>query len=114
MNFNNKLAAAGILTLLATAITALALSTEPPEIQPPTDDNEIASVSTVSLDDQIYILRNLDGFVCVYTADDMETPKIRTEIDVSRLRVYDAELLDDGIAVTGNDALLRILEDFGP
>lgn len=60
-----------------------------------------------------YILRDFEGYVCVFMPDGGDTPVSVTNIATDTLRGTDRALLADGIAVSSHDELLSLLEDLG-
>lgn len=74
---------------------------------------EILSQDTPKTKKGMYIIKSLGGRVAVYDAQDMENPMQVTDIYSETLRSYDQELLEKGIELENQEALWRILEDFG-
>lgn len=67
----------------------------------------------VRAEEVYHILKTYGGFVAVFPPHDLETPSRVTGIRAERLRRADAEKLEIGITVRGDEALARLLEDFG-
>lgn len=60
-----------------------------------------------------YILRDYEGYVSVFDAQQDRTPLQITAIEVSALRQTDRDLLQGGISVGNREQLLLLLEDLG-
>ena len=60
---------------------------------------------------EIYILKEYKGLVAVFK-EDGEVPIKITQTKVDTLPPYDAQKLDEGIAVEGEEKLREILMDF--
>ncbi len=58
-----------------------------------------------------YVVRAKSGKITVFPGDS-KIPEIETEIDTSRLRAYDRELLENGIEIEGYENMISLLEDF--
>jgi len=126
MKTNQKIAALGVLSLIATIITALAFVSEPqvqdaagnkPAMQAAMAEDLAADTEVTTVEREKtgkkYILKNVSGFIGIFEADNPETPRTVTGIVVSKLRAADAEMLNEGIVVNGEEELARLLEDFG-
>ncbi len=61
---------------------------------------------------QIYILKDTEGLIAVFTPENMEVPVITSEIKTESLRATDKSRLQRGITVLGYDNVLKLLEDF--
>jgi len=59
-------------------------------------------------------LKAYNGKLAVFLGSTDGAPAAETGIDVDSLRVYDQQLVEQGIQVGSYDELLRLLEDFGP
>ena len=63
--------------------------------------------------DFLYMIRDFDGYIAVFSSADHENPEFVTNIMTKTLRSLDQLQLKDGIfAKTGED-MLKLLEDFG-
>ena len=60
-----------------------------------------------------YVLREYDGYVSVYAAQDAQRPLQVTNITVNTLRRHDRDLLQSGLTVGSREQLLLLLEDLG-
>lgn len=60
-----------------------------------------------------YILREVDGCVAVFAAADAEEPEQITAIEVASLPTLDRSRLAQGIGVSSDSELVRLLEDLG-
>ena len=58
-----------------------------------------------------FTVRAYNGVVAVFS-DGFDEPAFETDIDVSKLRGYDRELLEHGIKIGSYNELLQLLEDF--
>jgi hypothetical protein len=61
----------------------------------------------------VFVLRETNGFIAVYTAAQPDKPQFTTGIRVSSLRQFDQRQLRRGIRAYNNTELLSLLEDFG-
>jgi hypothetical protein len=126
MKMNRKIAALGVLSLILTVMTALALINAPPGAKGSAvaeDAGVMAAADAAEMTDdpaerpeesaKQYILKDVSGFIGIYDPDDMESPKMVTGIVVDKLRAADVKMLANGILVTGEEQLARLLEDFG-
>ena len=73
----------------------------------------LAGCAFAASDSEIYIMREKDGYVGVFTEGDAENPIFMTDIVVLSLPEADREMLKEGIMVKGEEELRGILEDFG-
>lgn len=64
---------------------------------------------------QSYIVGVQDGFVAVFYTEAMDGAKIKevTDTPISALPKEDQKKLLEGISISGDDALIRLLEDYG-
>lgn len=118
---NQKIAGAGVLSLLLTAMTVMAITTGPaaPSLR---EAEELAGSQPVSVDlrmfeeeqgEQSYILKDIDGVVTILCPGQLDFSPVVTDIYVAELRTYDQELLAEGIEARGAESLTKLLEDFG-
>ncbi|MGI6577672.1 MAG: hypothetical protein ACOX1Q_06480 [Eubacteriales bacterium] len=132
---NRRIASLSVLSLLATIMTALALTVNNPIADGNFDYNDINTglfsenhdvlENTPAMEvatgiegkqtdtEKEYLLKDTSGFIGIYSLDDPNTPQVITEIVISKLREADAEMLKEGIVVKGDEELAKLLEDFG-
>lgn len=132
---NRRIASLGVISLLATIMTALALIVNNPAADG--DSEHVGTEAVVFAENNgadekappyegetgiggedvdnvnIYLLKDTSGFIGIYTLDDPDTPKEVTEIVTGKLRRADAEMLKEGIVARGEEELAKLLEDFG-
>ena len=65
------------------------------------------------MQDELYILKEINGQIGVFGADNADSPLFITETRTKSLRLGDRALIRQGISVFGYENLLRLLEDFG-
>lgn len=63
--------------------------------------------------DKLYILREIDGQIGVFDADNTDSPIFITDTPTQTLRLSDRALIRQGISVFGYENMLKLLEDFG-
>lgn len=80
-----------------------------PEVLPESADAD----SDMPPDDN-FLLREHDGVIVVCRPETPDIPEQITDIQVAALRLADQKSLEQGIPVTGQENLLRLLEDFCP
>ena len=61
--------------------------------------------------ERMFIIRAHNGKIALFSDSFAAAPAIETDIDVSLLRAYDRELLENGIEVNTYEDVLRLLED---
>ena len=61
-----------------------------------------------------FIIRAHNGRIALFSDSFASAPAVETDIDISLLRAYDRELLENGIEVDTYEDVLRLLEDLGP
>jgi hypothetical protein len=135
---NRRITAIGVLSLLATVMTALALLVSPPICDKQvktvkdaetfgktdvsvngaiTDDAFPAAISiegsNIVTESKEYLLKEVSGYVGIFSPEDTETPQSITQIALSKLREADARMFREGIIVKGEEELAKLLEDFG-
>ncbi|NLM61414.1 MAG: hypothetical protein GX193_04990 [Clostridiales bacterium] len=135
MVINRRIASLGVLSLLATIMTVLALTVNNPsadkDLERSGTETGVFSESRDVLDDmtavvsgtdehgeeaehyKVYLLKDTSGYIGIYSMDDPDTPQTVTEIVTSKLRQADAEMLKEGIVAVGEEELAKLLEDFG-
>ncbi|NLG52531.1 MAG: hypothetical protein GX541_00935 [Clostridiales bacterium] len=64
-------------------------------------------------DEKGFIIKLYNGNIAVFPADDPHTPIKITDIPEHTLRIYDRELLREGIRIKGEKNLSLVLEDYG-
>ena len=96
----------GLLALLAGILTLSLLLSFPREKSEPDYAAEDTAASR-------YILREVDGCIAVFAAEDEREPEEITAIEVASLPVFDRERLRSGIGVSDASELIRLLEDLG-
>lgn len=67
--------------------------------------------SAASSDSQIYIVKDYNGKVAVFKDGDTE-PVRTTQQQVDALPKTDRDMLNEGVTVTGDDELRRLIEDY--
>lgn len=60
-----------------------------------------------------YVLKEYDGFIAVYSADNAKEPITVTDIEVCTLNNNDRAMLQNGITAENKAELLSLLEDLG-
>lgn len=132
---NRRVTAVGVLSLLATIMTALALTVTPPirnhkqtendmgtGVLSETDAvlNSVSAGNSIPIDkpvatdeDKEYLIKEVSGFLGIFLPEDTENPQLITGIAISKLREADARMFKEGIIVKGEEELARLLEDFG-
>ena len=60
-----------------------------------------------------FIIRAHNGKIALFSDSFASAPAVETDIDVSLLRAYDRELLENGIEANTYEDVLRLLEDLG-
>ena len=61
---------------------------------------------------ETYVVKNVEGRVCVFSASQEREPIIVTDIDFDRLRENDKSAILDGIELERFEDVLRLIEDF--
>lgn len=102
------IAACGLFVMLGFLVSGLSLLRAPVKDAPVLNPTAVATEAAPQ-----YILKLYQGRVAVFDARQTKTPVQTTEIYEETLRNYDRELLTTGIPVSGEQELLRLLEDFG-
>lgn len=64
--------------------------------------------------DKMYIVKEKDGYIAVYDAENGETPIFMTDTRTEKLRQSDREKIRKGVSVYGYENLVSLLEDFEP
>lgn len=60
-----------------------------------------------------FVLRELDGYIAIYSSAFDKRPTTVTNIEVANLRKVDRELLAQGIVANTQEELMLLLEDLG-
>lgn len=66
-----------------------------------------------SAEGEAYLLRECDGYIGVYYPVDAAEPREITDIRVAELPLEDQEALRGGVSASDEEALARLLEDYG-
>lgn len=66
-----------------------------------------------SAEGEAYLLRECDGYIAVYYPADAAEPRQITNIRVAELPMEDREALRGGVSASDDEALARLLEDYG-
>jgi hypothetical protein len=103
-----KIALIGVLTL--GAIFSAAFSTA--RYVREQTDGKTAECMTET-DSNSYILKEYEGHVAVFMANDLKNPVTVTDIQVSTLRDLDKKLMETGMRIDSRDRLMMTLEDLG-
>ena len=106
MKRKTKVCLLGGLVLLSAALTTALWRTLPHE-------RELPAAPAPECELSRYILRESDGCVAVYRAEDALTPEQVTDIEVALLPASDRARLSVGIGVESRAELLCLLEDLG-
>lgn len=77
------------------------------------ENNGAAAECMTETDSQSYILKEYEGHVAVFMANDLENPVTVTDIQVSTLRELDKKLMETGMKIDSRDRLMMTLEDLG-
>ncbi len=59
-----------------------------------------------------YVVSEIDGFICIYSCDDLSNPAVILDVKIDYLPENDRITLKEGIAVTNNSKLRQLIEDF--
>ncbi len=75
----------------------------------------LGSIGSVpaSAESEAYLLRACDGYIGIYYPMDAEEPTEVTDIRVAALPAEDQEALRLGVSASNEEALVRLLEDYG-
>ncbi len=83
------------------------LSKDQPQALPP------GQIQAAALENGAYLLKEYDGVIAIYRAEELNTPERLTEIQTATLRQADRQSLREGIFAANTEQLLMLLEDFG-
>lgn len=122
--FVTAVAAFSIMVMSAVSL-AMSYSSDTPQTAPPeavqmpaeTPPGALSKVLDAAPDmppDDSYLLREQDGVIVVCRPETPDSPEQITDIQVAALRLADQKSLEQGIPVSGQENLLRLLEDFCP
>lgn len=73
----------------------------------------VAAMSYTKTQSDSYFLRECDGFIAVYSAENAREPITVTDIEVCTLNDNDRAMLQNGIAAENKAELISLLEDLG-
>jgi len=73
---------------------------------------EDAAEAAAAVEDR-FVIRSYNGKVALFAEGFAAVPAVEIDIDVSLLRAYDRELLENGIIADTFEDVLRLLEDLG-
>ncbi len=108
MKSKTKIALIGV--LLICAVFSAAFST----VRYVQKENSNATAECMSeTDSGSYILKEYEGHVAVYMANDLKNPITVTDIQVSTLRELDKKLMQTGMKIDSRERLMMTLEDLG-
>ena len=100
-----KMGLCGVLAALALISAASAVAGGP--------RGEAVPVSAAVETEEIYVLREYDGYIGIYIKGKTRLPVTVTDIEVRSLTGADRELVQAGLDVQGRENLMMILEDLG-
>jgi len=63
--------------------------------------------------EETYLVKTVDGYICIFVSENLKTPAEKTGIDSATLRLEDQASLERGIRVASRQELLMLLEDLG-
>ena len=75
------------------------------------EEQTVAAMSYPEPEREAYLLREREGFIAVFSADDTAEPITVTDIEVCTLNNNDRKLLQGGITAENKAELLSLLED---
>jgi hypothetical protein len=76
------------------------------------NSNKTAECMTET-DSVSYVLKEYEGHVAVFMANDLNNPVTVTDIQVSTLRELDKKLMETGMTIDSRERLMMTLEDLG-
>lgn len=97
-----KIFVCAVMIAAAVIFSSMALSSNGNSAQPA----EAAS-------DAAYILREWNGYIGIFYANDLKKPFSVTDIQIATLRENDRQMLSVGIEADTQEQLMRLLEDYG-
>lgn len=99
-----------IFALMLCAVSSAAFSTVK-YVQKENSDK--AAECMTETDSKSYVLKEYEGHVAVFMANDLKNPVTVTGIQVSTLREMDKKLMETGMTIDSRERLMMTLEDLG-
>lgn len=75
------------------------------------EDRAVAAMSYSDTREKLYYLKECEGYIAVYSDEDLSEPMTVTDIEVSTLNDNDRLMLQNGITAENKTELISLLED---